>query len=286
MAIVKASSQFSTNVLLLSDLSLSDTVLERGTPGGWNWFGWACEPDRLAVSYDPLDNNDNATVTFSGYLPTGGLRHGVINSIENTTPGSTGDNDNYKITGLALSGSTVQDAIDTDGYEDDVALVKCAFSGCDVFELGNGNDQVNSYNGNDVVFAAGGNDSINGGNGRDKIYAGTGEDVVIGGRGGDRIDLGWDSDTDVVIYESTCDSNCWTGRDTIRNFDSGEDKIDLSALSDNLEWSGSHCACDGVWAHATWWGDTYLYADANGDGWADTSILVQNQHVTEGDLIL
>lgn len=288
MAYVKATTSFYSDVLLLSDLSLTDTKFESANRGGWSWNSWRFEQDKFIVDYDPLDENPEATVTFSGTMPCGGLRGGIINEITNVTEGKAGVNDNYKISGLFLSGDAIQNSIDTSDTADDIALRECGFSGCDTFELSNYDDRVNGYGGNDVIYAAGGDDTIDGGSGWDRIYAGDGADYVKGGSGGDRINLGWDNDTDTVVYTDTCDSNWWSGRDRIRNFDTGEDKIDLSALSDDLFFAGGHRAANGVWVDECWWtGNTTVYADTNGDACADVSIVLEcTTGLTGSDFIL
>ncbi|QGF93023.1 hypothetical protein GH769_07110 [Pseudomonas sp. CFSAN084952] len=97
-------------------------------------------------------------------------------------------------------------------------------------------------NGNDVIIGNSFNNKISGGDGNDIIYGGAGADILIGGQG-----------KDVFVYRTTTDSvfngleknitidlpstnstNELTGSyDIINDFNSGEDKVDLSALSKN-----------------------------------------------------
>ena len=69
--------------------------------------------------------------------------------------------------------------------------------------------------------------SLAGGDGADTLSGGAGDDVLIGGAQGDVMDGGLGADT--FVYTSKTDSPMG-GVDTIRMFDKGQDKIDLSAL--------------------------------------------------------
>lgn len=76
-----------------------------------------------------------------------------------------------------------------------------------------------SGSGNDVII---GNDSDN------KIDGGAGDDVIYGGKGADVLTGGSGSDTFVYL---DADESTSQAEDTITDFQSGEDTIDLSALS-------------------------------------------------------
>jgi Ca2+-binding RTX toxin-like protein len=102
---------------------------------------------------------------------------------------------------------------------------------------GTGDDILNGQNGTDVLYGGSGNDIISGGNGGDTLYGGSGTENIAGGSGADHIyggygadtidpgGAGGDGDTDTIHYLSLLDTN-----DTISNFVSGQDKIDLSAI--------------------------------------------------------
>jgi Ca2+-binding RTX toxin-like protein len=84
-----------------------------------------------------------------------------------------------------------------------------------------GNDSANSLRagaGNDVVQGNGGNDTIVGDFGDDVIDGGAGADSMTGGPGADRF-----------VYRSLADSTS-AAPDTVGDFQSGIDKIDLTAL--------------------------------------------------------
>ncbi|WP_128927286.1 beta strand repeat-containing protein [Bradyrhizobium guangxiense] len=101
---------------------------------------------------------------------------------------------------------------------------------------GAGDDTLNGTGVNDTIFGGSGNDTIKGNNGADVIYGGSGQDTIdgsnendtiIGGVGADKLTGG--NGDDVFVYLSVQDSSA--GRfDTINDFTSGTDRIDLTAL--------------------------------------------------------
>ncbi|MDN4985158.1 VCBS domain-containing protein [Bradyrhizobium sp. WYCCWR 13022] len=101
---------------------------------------------------------------------------------------------------------------------------------------GAGDDTLNGTGVNDTIYGGSGNDTIKGNNGSDVIYGGSGQDKIDGSNGNDTIIGGFGADTlsggngdDTFVYLSVADSR--TGRfDTITDFISGTDKIDLTAL--------------------------------------------------------
>ncbi|MDE5447199.1 hypothetical protein GWG65_39025 [Bradyrhizobium sp. CSA207] len=101
---------------------------------------------------------------------------------------------------------------------------------------GAGDDTLNGTGVNDTIFGGSGNDTIKGNNGDDLIYGGSGRDdidgsnendTIIGGFGPDQLTGG--NGNDVFVYLSAADSRA--GRfDTITDFRSGADRIDLTAI--------------------------------------------------------
>jgi VCBS repeat-containing protein len=88
----------------------------------------------------------------------------------------------------------------------------------DTIFAGSGNDTVKGNGGDDTIFGGSGIDTINGNNDDDTIVGGFGADNLTGSNGDDRF-----------VYLFVADSNA-TRFDTITDFSSGSDRIDLTAL--------------------------------------------------------
>jgi Ca2+-binding RTX toxin-like protein len=101
-------------------------------------------------------------------------------------------------------------------------------------------DYLNGGAGNDRIYGGGGNDGILGGDGNDQIWGGSGADRIRGGNGNDIISSGAGADTiwggagrDIFVYTynpgvSEMSYDALGGIDTIADFRSGSDKINLS----------------------------------------------------------
>ena len=114
-----------------------------------------------------------------------------------------------------------------------------AKAGDDIVNGGTGNDFITGDAGNDKITAGKGDDRVDGGDGDDIVYGRDGDDIVLGGAGNDRImgDAGNDwiwggtgndllaggADWDTFVFDTG------DGMDTIVDFVSGGDTIDLSA---------------------------------------------------------
>jgi VCBS repeat-containing protein len=83
---------------------------------------------------------------------------------------------------------------------------------------GSGNDTIKGNGGDDTISGVSGNDTINGNNGNDTTIGGYGDDRPTGSK-----------DNDILVYLSAIDSNS-TQFDTIIDFTSGENKINLAAF--------------------------------------------------------
>lgn len=152
-----------------------------------------------------------------------------------------------------------------------------------------GDNQIKGYRGADVIWAHKGDDVIAGHRGWDQIFAGGGDDLITGGSGADRLTGGFGGDT--FIYRQALDSSVGLGtQDTIVDFESGIDRIDLSAMQATFtvifdaEFSG---AAGELRLHMLPVSQrTALSADIDGDAAADFQIWFEGRpDITEDDLI-
>ena len=78
----------------------------------------------------------------------------------------------------------------------------------------------------DELSGAAGDDRLYGGDGNDTLDGGGNDDVLNGGAGSDKLTGGPDDDTFVLIAPKMVE-----GVDTINDWGTGSDKIDLSAFN-------------------------------------------------------
>lgn len=149
---------------------------------------------------------------------------------------------------------------------------------------GNGNDnEFFGQDGNDRIYGFGGDDELDGGRGKDEIRGGVGDDEIIGGAGRDK--LYGDEGKDVFVFRSVAESRAKAaGRDTIFDFDPGQDLLDLKSIDANTGRGGNQAfrfiGTDafskdaGTLRYERDGGDIVVYGDVNGNGKADFSILL------------
>lgn len=102
---------------------------------------------------------------------------------------------------------------------------------------GSGNDRLDGDSGNDRLFGETGNDSLYGGSGDDSLDGGVGDDLLNGGAGDDLMNGGSGKDRfEYWIDNSTRNINLGTlfGHDTITDYVSGTDTLDLRTLFERL----------------------------------------------------
>ncbi|WP_299774128.1 hypothetical protein [uncultured Pseudoteredinibacter sp.] len=104
----------------------------------------------------------------------------------------------------------------------------------DLIDGGEGNDTLIGNTGMDIILGGDGNDNIDGGNWDDSISGGDGDDLIRGGRGLDVMDGGAGNDT-FVFSQADNSSSSVTNQDTIYNFNTAEDVINLSDLLVNYD---------------------------------------------------
>ena len=100
-----------------------------------------------------------------------------------------------------------------------------------------GNDQISGTAKAEKLDGLAGNDSIKGLAGNDTLIGGAGLDTLIGGAGADNLTGG--ADADIFKFTALADSGITsTTRDTVTDFTSKIDKIDLSAIDANEKLTG------------------------------------------------
>ncbi|OVZ74286.1 M10 family metallopeptidase C-terminal domain-containing protein [Yersinia intermedia] len=153
--------------------------------------------------------NQRITLTKRGFSDIGGLRGNVSIAdkvvIENAITGSGDDEINGNRANNTLNGGDGDDRLW--GRE--------------------GNDRLFGGRGNDRLSGGKGDDFLSGGAGNDRLAGGSGDDRLFGGRGADRMKGG--EGCDIFQYRNSRDSTK-KYTDTIIDFTSGEDKIDLSFI--------------------------------------------------------
>lgn len=104
---------------------------------------------------------------------------------------------------------------------------------------GAGNDLNNTITGNSAtnrLWGGDGSDNISGGNGNDTIWGQGGGDTITGGNGADRLTGGGGADT--FVYAAVTQSGAGSKADTLVDFTSGSDRIDLRGIDANTGLAG------------------------------------------------
>ncbi|WP_318531689.1 M10 family metallopeptidase C-terminal domain-containing protein [Sphingomonas parva] len=148
--------------------------------------------------------------------------------------------------------------------------------------------------GDDYVMALGGADLIDGGSGNDRLDGGAGNDRLIGGSGVDFLIGG--SGADTFVFNAVADSRP-TAPDRIADFQRFEyDRIDLRAIDANASSAGDQAFSfigksdfygkPGQLRFETIGGDTFVFADVNGDARADLQIVLSGTvYLNSGDFM-
>ncbi len=125
------------------------------------------------------------------------------------------------------------------------------------------------------MYGLASNDQLYGEAGNDQLYGGDGNDIIAGGAGKDSLSGG--SSADTFVFEHLSDSPP-RSRDTITDFVSGLDVIDLHVIDANTGAAGDQSlsflgssAFTGQ-AGQLRFASGVLYADVNGDRAADLEI--------------
>ncbi len=209
------------------------------------------------------DGNDTLLLSTGNDVMNGGAGTDTI-----VVTGSTGATINLSIT----SGQYT-------GYGTDT------ITGVDNLTGGAGNDSFTGHAGANTLIGNGGADTLSGGGGADILKGGLGSDMLYGGV---------DSDRDSFVFNSTSDSAVGKMKDTIFDFKSGTDVVDLHLIDANTALSGDQSFAftgTSAAANAVWYqvvnGNAVVSVDVTGDGHADTQIQLQGvTSLSAGDFIL
>ncbi|MCC2097355.1 MAG: calcium-binding protein [Hyphomicrobiales bacterium] len=159
---------------------------------------------------------------------------------------------------------------------------------------GNGDDAIFGSNGNNRLEGGAGADIILGRDGNDTIVSGSGADILDGGQGMDTFVFNFTGDSGATVVtgfeaqlRGVSSYNINLGIDTIRNFETGIDTIDLSGIDADITSAGNNQFdfVDGFTGDAGQlvYANGILMGDVNGDKVADLTIFVNG--LSAGDLI-
>ncbi len=212
---------------------------------------------KATVSFRLGDNFENLTLLTHKNI------NGVGNSLDNTLTGNAGNN--------RLQGDQGNDLING-AHGDDKLLGSFGNDtlqggkGDDILKGGLDNDLLQMGNGDDFGYGGKGNDTLEGARGDDTLKGGTGQDILTGGLG-----------DDVFLFTRKAHSTT-VSFDTITDFTSGEDLIDLSAFNGTFDFIGN-TAFSGTAKEVRFFSvgaDRTVKIDVDGDGSADMTILVNS----------
>ncbi len=222
------------------------------------------------------DSGAGVNINFgNGYAAGGTAARDIISNFENVTGSNfndtiTGDAGANILTGAGGNDSLIGAAGADSLFGDDGNDSLRAGADNDYLEGGAGNDSLAGDTGNDTVLGGAGADTVNGGGNDDVVNGGTGSDMLIGGTG-----------IDIFVFDTT------DGIDTITDFRSGMDKIDVSNIAAFTFIGGAAFSAAGQLRFFNNGGTQTLAGDIDGDGIADFSVLLSGVvTVVAGDLIL
>lgn len=174
-----------------------------------------------------------------------------------------------------LFGGDGNDTLSGDGGDDQI----WGDAGDDWISGGIGHDVLYGGAGRDRLHAVSGGDWMNGGPGADWLHAGVGPDTMFGGTGADGF-----------IFTSAAAAGLGRVRDSIRDFTSGEDYVNLASIDANTRFAGDQ-AFDFIGARAFTGAGQLRHAggilegDVDGDGVADFQISLTGR-LLETDILL
>ncbi|MEZ5829463.1 MAG: cadherin-like domain-containing protein, partial [Hyphomicrobiales bacterium] len=159
----------------------------------------------------------------------------------------------------------------------------------DTLHGGSDIDFIYGQAGNDTLYGDDGNDFLDGSSGKDRLFGGDGDDTLVGGRGRDILEGNGGADS--FDFNSIKDSK----RDTILDFERGQDEIDLSTIdakkgggNQKFKWIGKSDfhGKKGELHYIDKGSKVIVQGDVNGDGKADFQIFLKVGALDKGDFLL
>ena len=266
-----------------------------GTVGADEFVFWQYSGDDIVENFDPA--NDIVDLSdFGRMIAWDDLRANIATVTDPNDPGTvTGvliDLTNWGGGTITLDGVNSADALTedmfrmpevhtaqgADGYDLLIGQNRMdkmfGGGGGDILDGQGGDDELHGGAGMDLVLGGRGNDTLYGDAGNDTISGHSGDDILDGGAGDDTLDGGAGQDTltgglgDDVLWGDYCnpgaaDKDVFVyapghGGDTIKDFQDGLDRIDLSAFTGISGFSDLSARQDGdnVVIDFSSWGDS------------------------------
>jgi Ca2+-binding RTX toxin-like protein len=155
--------------------------------------------------------------------------------------------------------------------------------GDDLLQGDDGNDRLNGELGGDTIEGGAGRDQLYGRDGGDKLAGGDGDDIIVGGLHRDQLSGG--AGADQFAFGGGESSHSWATADRITDFNRAEgDRINLkladadtaTAADDAFRFigEGAFSGAAGELRTQAIRGDTYIFADTNGDTHADFCVRI------------
>lgn len=261
-----------------------------------NLFGGIANPaayNFMTSAGNIMDGNDNANTL------TGTSGNDIMNGYggTDTISGNGGDDtidggaDSDTMTGGANTavGDTVSYLSATSGVSVSLAIIRAQVTGGAGTDTLSGFENLMGSNLNDRLTGSTGANTLNGAGGSDVLTGGTGVDALWGGAGSDTFDFNAATDT----------GNTSLTRDSIMDFESGLDSIDLSTIDASSSRSGNNAfvfrgeasnfgtSADGEIRFVHESGMTIIYGDTDRDSTPEFQIALNGIHVlTSSDFIL
>ncbi|MHA6345144.1 calcium-binding protein [Roseivivax sp. CAU 1761] len=147
--------------------------------------------------------------------------------------------------------------------------------------IGNGaGNRLSGGGGDDRIWARRGDDTLEGGAGNDFLDAARGDDLLFGGLGRDTLDGGKGADT--FLYRDTAES-APDAADRITDFETGIDRLDLSAIDADTAQAGDQAFAFG---RTLWRDGDVLLGSVDGDDSPDFAIDLGSAAIAADDIIL